>query len=101
MSSVSSGQPALADVEKSLNRSGLGEIIHRNVYFPRSGEDVLLVLDNPYSETEQPPNGNYRVKVVQGNRRANIRRGSGTWTWETVYFVSDTDDVYADIAIEF
>lgn len=98
MSNVSTGLVELADLERSLNRSGLGEIIIKNVHFPRGGEEVLVDIPSPYGENEPVP-VSYRVQVVQGNRRAIIRSGSTDWTWETAYFVSDTDDVYADIAI--
>ena len=90
------------EISDLLNRrEGLGSILYRNVHFPLAGEEVVLVLENPYTETQKVPNGKYRSYVVQGSRRANIRRGHSDWTWEVVYFISDVSDVYADILIDF
>lgn len=100
MSYVSTGIPKLADVEAILNGVGLGEIIVRNVHFPRAGEDVLVDIPSPYGQEEPVPVG-YRAQVIQGDRRAEIRKGATDWTWETAYFISDTGDVYVDIAINY
>ena len=91
----------MAEIESNLNERTLGELIVRQVYFPRAGEEVEVTLPGNYAIAVIPPNGEYRAKVVKGDRRATIRKGSSTWTWENVYFVSDTAGVYADVAIGF
>lgn len=98
MSYVSTGKTELADIEDILNRTGLGEIVVRNVHFPAAGNEVTVDIPSPYGQ-DKPVPVSYRAQIIQGNRRSIIRAGSTDWTWETAYFVSDTDNVYADIAI--
>jgi len=91
------------DVRKivdAINTLGLGESVERNVYFETAGQEVAVPLSDPYVETSPVP-ADYAFKVVQGDRRAVIRKGSTTWTAEYAYFVSNTGGIYADIAILF
>ena len=101
MRAVSTGRQFMAGIEDNLNAAGLGEVIVKEVYFPRAGEEVEVVLPGDYAVSTPSPSGDYRARVVKGNRRAVIRKGPTSWTWETAYFVSNIADVFVDIAVGF
>ncbi len=89
------------DIERDVDTRGLGEHIERNLYFENAGEELAVALTSPYIETAILPDGNYRARVVQGDRRAVVRKGSTAWTKDYAYFVSNIADVYVDIAIHY
>ena len=86
-------------LESDIDQRGLGEYIERNVHFPTAGIPVLIATSQPYNEAV--PTGQYRVRVIQGDRRAVIRLADEDYDYDSISFVCNTSDVWADIAIQY
>lgn len=97
MKPVSAGKLQSQRIAAAIGSVCLGELILRDVYFERAGEDVEIPYSNPY-RGDPIPTG-YRSKTITGDRRGIVRKGATSWTTTTVYFISDTAGITADIVL--
>lgn len=90
----------LDTLRHDFDSRGLGEVVKQNVSFTTAGVEVSvdITADNTWGVV---PIGDFRYRVVNGDRRGVIRKGGTDWTATTAYFVSSVDGLYADLAILF